>query len=211
MPSSSGGGDHRSSRSGQRFAATAKAREKLGFVAEITHEDGLKRTVETGQVKQSFSHGRSNTVVVEVKKRRFVGKPGESEAVVEAPVVVEAAPAAPVVAPVVKAPPAPPAARPMTQLERREQQERERARGQREHGERPDGTPRRAYANSTNLSAQTIEVRFDANVGQNLAVCTKSRIKAAIHIVSSQCEIGSVCVGVYGRTSNDDFAIVLNR
>jgi len=30
---------------------------------------GLKRTVETGKVKQSFSHGRSNTVVVEVKKR----------------------------------------------------------------------------------------------------------------------------------------------
>ena len=39
---------------------------------------GLKRTVETGQVKQSFSHGRSNTVVVEVKKRRILGKPGET-------------------------------------------------------------------------------------------------------------------------------------
>ena len=38
---------------------------------------GIKRTVETGQVKQSFSHGRSNTVVVEVKKRRILGKPGE--------------------------------------------------------------------------------------------------------------------------------------
>ena len=25
---------------------------------------GIKRTVETGKVKQSFSHGRSNTVVV---------------------------------------------------------------------------------------------------------------------------------------------------
>ncbi|HEU4498910.1 MAG TPA: translation initiation factor IF-2 [Sphingomicrobium sp.] len=39
---------------------------------------GLKRTVETGKVKQSFSHGRSNTVVVEVKKRRILGKPGET-------------------------------------------------------------------------------------------------------------------------------------
>ncbi len=51
---------------------------------------GLKRTVETGQVKQSFSHGRTNTVVVEVKKRRFV-KPGEEAAVIEqsvAPVAV---------------------------------------------------------------------------------------------------------------------------
>jgi translation initiation factor IF-2 len=39
---------------------------------------GLKRTVETGKVKQSFSHGRSNTVVVEVKKRRILGRPGEA-------------------------------------------------------------------------------------------------------------------------------------
>jgi len=46
---------------------------------------GLKRTVETGKVKQSFSHGRSNTVVVEVKKRRILGRPGEA-APVEAPV-----------------------------------------------------------------------------------------------------------------------------
>src|SRR3546814_4180659 len=38
---------------------------------------GLKRTVEAGQVQQSFSHGRKNTVVVEVKRRRLIGKPGE--------------------------------------------------------------------------------------------------------------------------------------
>ena len=49
---------------------------KLGARAPL----GLKRTVETGKVKQSFSHGRSNTVVVEVKKRRILGKPGEAEA-----------------------------------------------------------------------------------------------------------------------------------
>jgi translation initiation factor IF-2 len=48
---------------------------------------GLKRTVETGKVKQSFSHGRSNTVVVEVKKRRILGRPGE------APVAPEPTPA----------------------------------------------------------------------------------------------------------------------
>ncbi len=46
---------------------------------------GLKRTVETGKVKQSFSHGRSNTVVVEVKKRRILGRPGEAPPPVEAP------------------------------------------------------------------------------------------------------------------------------
>nr|WP_294847826.1 translation initiation factor IF-2 [uncultured Sphingomonas sp.] len=44
---------------------------------------GVKRTVETGKVKQSFSHGRSNTVVVEVKKRRILGKPGETPPPVE--------------------------------------------------------------------------------------------------------------------------------
>ena len=33
-------------RSGQRFAATTKSREKLGFVAQVAHDDGLRRTVE---------------------------------------------------------------------------------------------------------------------------------------------------------------------
>ena len=58
---------------------------------------GLKRTVETGKVKQSFSHGRSNTVVVEVKKRRILGRPGEAPAA-EAPTpppVADVAPPAP--------------------------------------------------------------------------------------------------------------------
>lgn len=36
-------------RSGQRFADTTKAREKLGFVAEVSHEEGLRRTVEWTQ------------------------------------------------------------------------------------------------------------------------------------------------------------------
>src|SRR5688500_5301111 len=83
---------------------------------------GIKRTIETGKVKQSFSHGRSNTVVVEVKKRRILGgRPGEAEAPkVEAP---------PPPAPVAKAPeptPAPkPAARPVADAaSRRELQEK---------------------------------------------------------------------------------------
>lgn len=33
-------------RSGQRFAATDKAREKLGFTAEVAHAEGIRRTVE---------------------------------------------------------------------------------------------------------------------------------------------------------------------
>ena len=70
---------------------------------------GLKRTVETGKVKQSFSHGRSNTVVVEVKKRRILGRPGEAPP-----------PEAPKPEPVAEAPkPAPKPAAPATPAPRR--------------------------------------------------------------------------------------------
>ncbi len=41
---------------------------------------GLKKSVETGEVKQTFSHGRTNKVVVEVKRRKLVGKPAAQEA-----------------------------------------------------------------------------------------------------------------------------------
>jgi translation initiation factor IF-2 len=65
---------------------------------------GLKRSVDAGEVKQTFSHGRTNKVVVEVKRRRVLGKPG-------APEVVAAPPAPePVAAPVAATPPAPVAA-----------------------------------------------------------------------------------------------------
>ncbi|WP_257547836.1 translation initiation factor IF-2 [Sphingopyxis sp. DBS4] len=59
---------------------------------------GLKRTVEAGQVQQQFSHGRRNTVVVEVKRRRVLGRPGEAAPAPE-PEEVKAAPAAPAPAP----------------------------------------------------------------------------------------------------------------
>ena len=38
----------------------------------------LKRTVESGQVRQSFSHGRSKAVLVEKRRKRIV-KPGQEE------------------------------------------------------------------------------------------------------------------------------------
>ncbi|GGZ16225.1 translation initiation factor IF-2 [Novosphingobium colocasiae] len=65
---------------------------------------GLKRSVEAGEVKQTFSHGRTNKVVVEVKRRKIIGKPGEAaaESRVEAPVE------APAPAPAASAPVAPP-------------------------------------------------------------------------------------------------------
>jgi len=63
---------------------------------------GLKRTVEAGQVQQQFSHGRRNTVVVEVKRRRVLGRPGEA-----APVEAEEVEAAPAPAPTPAPAPAP--------------------------------------------------------------------------------------------------------
>ncbi|MGA1851455.1 MULTISPECIES: translation initiation factor IF-2 [Sphingobium] len=66
---------------------------------------GIKRTVESGQVQQQFSHGRKNTVVVEVKRRRVpMGKLGESTGAAPA--------AAPQADPTPAAPAAPAAPRP---------------------------------------------------------------------------------------------------
>ncbi|RIV87776.1 translation initiation factor IF-2 [Aurantiacibacter zhengii] len=46
---------------------------------------GLKRAVDAGEVKQTFSHGRTNKVAVEVKRRRKLVKPGEEPAPMPAP------------------------------------------------------------------------------------------------------------------------------
>lgn len=90
---------------------------KLGTRAPL----GLKRTVETGKVKQSFSHGRSNTVVVEVKRRRVLGRPGEEQQPVEQ-AAPEAAPAPQRPAPAPAAPAPRPAASSNAGLSRHELQ-----------------------------------------------------------------------------------------
>lgn len=94
---------------------------KLGARAPL----GIKRTVETGKVKQSFSHGRSNTVVVEVKKRRMLGRPGEAT---EAPKTPTPEPAAERPAPEKQRPAPAPAPRPTSPggdiTQRKELQER---------------------------------------------------------------------------------------
>ena len=61
----------------------------------------LSRSLESGEVKQTFSHGRTNKVVVEVKRKKLVGKPGYAP---EPEVAAPPSPPAPVAAPVVAAP-----------------------------------------------------------------------------------------------------------
>src|SRR4051794_7908275 len=69
----------------------------------------LKPRVETGTVKQSFSHGRTKQVVVEKRgKRRIGGEASATETHAPEPVVAKAAPAAPAKAPLTR--PAAPAA-----------------------------------------------------------------------------------------------------
>ena len=46
---------------------------------------GLRRSIDAGEVKQTFSHGRTNKVVVEVKRSRAIRKPGEAPAPAPAP------------------------------------------------------------------------------------------------------------------------------
>jgi translation initiation factor IF-2 len=76
---------------------------------------GLKRSVEAGEVKQTFSHGRTNKVVVEVKRRKVLGKSGSEGAVEAAPAPQAPAPqaAAPQPAPQRPAPPPAPPRRPI--------------------------------------------------------------------------------------------------
>src|SRR5260370_38124887 len=76
----------------------------------------LKRPVEQGVVRQSFSHGRSKAVVVEKVKHRIVGRtdvhkeasPAPAAAPKAAPTVAPSAPAAPAAV----SRPAPPATAP---------------------------------------------------------------------------------------------------
>jgi translation initiation factor IF-2 len=83
---------------------TDNDKPKLGMRAPL----GLRRTVETGKVKQSFSHGRSNTVIVETKKARVLRRPGDPAPASETTAPVEApAPAPQAAAPAPAAPPAP--------------------------------------------------------------------------------------------------------
>ncbi|BCX19445.1 MAG: hypothetical protein KatS3mg117_3127 [Geminicoccaceae bacterium] len=66
---------------------------RIGIVRPTAPRIELKKTVESGVVRQSFSHGRSKTVAVEVKRSRpIVGRTGPTAA---PPAAAPAAPTAP--------------------------------------------------------------------------------------------------------------------
>ncbi|MDB5368021.1 MAG: translation initiation factor, partial [Rhodospirillales bacterium] len=67
----------------------------------------LKRGPEQGQVRQSFSHGRSKTVAVEVKRKRVADAPPLKEAAPE-PAAADIAAPTPETAAAAPAPAAPP-------------------------------------------------------------------------------------------------------
>ncbi|HEY9211755.1 MAG TPA: translation initiation factor IF-2 associated domain-containing protein, partial [Ancylobacter sp.] len=74
--------------------------EKTMGVGQGTGQAGktltLKRPVEQGVVRQSFSHGRSKSVVVEKVKRRILGPGDKPEAPASAPMSSPSVSAAPV-------------------------------------------------------------------------------------------------------------------
>lgn len=78
----------------------------------------LSRSLESGEVKQTFSHGRTNKVVVEVKRKKLVGKPGYAP---EPEVAAPAPPPPPPPPPPVAVAPAPRLA-PNDMLSRQERQ-----------------------------------------------------------------------------------------
>jgi translation initiation factor IF-2 len=118
---------------------------------------GLKRSLDAGEVKQTFSHGRTNKVVVEVKRRRILGKPGEAAAPAPEPTPAPApapAPAAPKAAP--KRAPAPAAETPQERVARLQREAEEdrlrtgeeaRRREEEEKARAAEGEKRRAVEN----------------------------------------------------------------
>ncbi|WP_428334233.1 translation initiation factor IF-2 [Novosphingobium sp.] len=80
---------------------------------------GLKTSVEAGEVKQTFSHGRTNKVVVEVKRRKLMPRTGET-ALAEAPVAAPA-PVAPAPVAARPTPPPPPPIAPTASRETRQE------------------------------------------------------------------------------------------
>src|SRR4029077_10732659 len=74
---------------GQRMSETNETEDKTARGGRKMTLN-VRRTVESGHVRQSFSHGRSKSVLVEKKKRRAIGAGGAAQ--VEEPAAQKPAP-----------------------------------------------------------------------------------------------------------------------
>ncbi|MEM6857374.1 MAG: translation initiation factor IF-2 [Pseudomonadota bacterium] len=132
---------------------------------------GLKRAVDAGEVKQTFSHGRTNKVAVEVKRRRKLVKPGEAAAPEPAPTPAPAPEPAPAPAPAARKPAAktkkaPPGETPQERVKRLEreaeemrlaQQAEDRKREEEEARKREEEQKRRAEENQAEKKREAEE------------------------------------------------------
>jgi translation initiation factor IF-2 len=103
---------------------------------------GLKTSVQAGEVKQTFSHGRTNKVVVEVKRRKLIGKPGAPEAA--PPPAPEPVPAPVAAAPKPAPRPAPAAETPQERVARMQREAEEARLGMLEEQTRREAEERAA-------------------------------------------------------------------
>ena len=139
----------------------------------------LKRPVEQGVVRQSFSHGRTKAVVVEKVKRRIVG-PGEAPAApepVKAAPQVKAAAAAPAPTPQPARPATPPAAQKPSGMVLRTLTEDERETDRRERGGVAGDTFAGALQAQTHTDTATESGDADAESGGQAGVTQGSGIK----------------------------------
>jgi translation initiation factor IF-2 len=116
---------------------------------------GLKKSVEAGEVKQTFSHGRTNKVVVEVKRRKLL-KPGGAdggEAVPSALAAPEPAAPAPVAAPPPPARSAPAAETPQERVARMQREAEEARLTSLEESSRREAEERQRAAEAERLRA----------------------------------------------------------
>jgi translation initiation factor IF-2 len=125
----------------------------------------LRKTVETGQIRQSFSHGRSRTVTVEVKRKRTYA-PSEGGAMREvprAPAMDFGAPAAPALAEAVRQPeiaaPAALSRRPATLRSLTEEEKEARARAVHDARIEQAESKRRAEADLSRRETEADEAR----------------------------------------------------
>src|SRR5437763_1076151 len=134
---------------------------------------GLRRPVETGQVRQSFSHGRSKQVTVEVRKKRVIAPGGAPETghaeTAPAPSVARAQPTAPAAAPELTAEPARRLGGTPRTLPAEEEEEAASARpGRRVEAKRPAAPVRRADEQRRRTGKLTVTRALDDDAGERM-------------------------------------------